>query len=286
MNFQDYFNKLRFGGILQNIRKIFLNWRNAILLNVSSVLISSDYAITIWYSYLYVLMSELIQNKSALNQRCSALKTLCFRVRKISVEHSWIRADFLWNSAEFFTSQQRWFRESQSWSALKQCWSVLMFFVFSESALKNVQRWLSLRLQPGLPNLNHVHIRNSHNKMCYTVSFLRRLQRKPTNSTSDFYNFKAVLIVCQFPQIKKVDRLNCLRSSQTTRINAFVGGKNLGFHLSQNLKEVQLWCTLKASLLAAKWKSKKNRIHAVRCNWANFSPFFIFINLKNHIFEP
>ena len=43
------------------------------------------------------------------------------------------------NSAEFFSSEQRWFRENQRWSALKQSWSALMFFMFSESALKNVK---------------------------------------------------------------------------------------------------------------------------------------------------
>ena len=36
-------------------------------------------------------------------------------------------------------SEQRWFRENQSWSALKQSWSALMFIMFSESALKNVE---------------------------------------------------------------------------------------------------------------------------------------------------
>ena len=77
---------------------------------------------------------------------CSALKIQCFRAKKTSAEQRWFRtvslwnsAVQLWNSAEFFSSEQRWFRENQSWSALKQSWSALMFFMFSESALKNVK---------------------------------------------------------------------------------------------------------------------------------------------------
>ena len=39
----------------------------------------------------------------------------------------------------FFSFEQRWFRENQTWSVLKQSWSALMFFMFFESALKNVK---------------------------------------------------------------------------------------------------------------------------------------------------
>ena len=127
-----------------------------------------------WYSCLHVLMSELIQSKSALKQRCSALKIQCFRAKKISAEQRWFRAVSvwnsavqLWNSAEFFSSEQRWFRENQSWSALIQRKSELIsaetelisadFFScplnqrWKTSKLWNsaVQRWLSLGLQPG-----------------------------------------------------------------------------------------------------------------------------------------
>ena len=38
-------------------------------MNTSSVLITSDYVITIWYSHLHMLISELIQSELALNQR-------------------------------------------------------------------------------------------------------------------------------------------------------------------------------------------------------------------------
>ena len=111
--FKDISESCVFAGILQNIwRNLhFSNRRNVILMTTSSV-------VTIWYSHLPVLISELIQSKSA-------MKTQSFRATKIS-------ADFLWNSAEFFSSEQRWFKENQSWSAL-------MFFMFSASALKNVK---------------------------------------------------------------------------------------------------------------------------------------------------
>ena len=77
MKFQEYFKKFEFRcsfaefwGKIYN----FFNYRNAILLTTSCVFIISDYIITFWYSHLYVLISELIQNKSAPNQRCSTLK--------------------------------------------------------------------------------------------------------------------------------------------------------------------------------------------------------------------
>ena len=49
----------------------FLKTTNALLMTIScrSVLINSHYVITIWYSHLYVLIFELIRNKSLLNQR-------------------------------------------------------------------------------------------------------------------------------------------------------------------------------------------------------------------------
>ena len=108
-------------------------------MTTSIVFLTFDYVVTIWYSHLHVLISELIQSGSALNQRCSALKIQCFTTEKISAERRWFRADFLWSSAEFFSSEQRWFSENQSWSALKQSWSVLMFIMFSESPLKSVK---------------------------------------------------------------------------------------------------------------------------------------------------
>ena len=67
--------------MLRNIgeKLLFLNTRNAILMTTSSVFITFDYVIIIWYSHLHVLISELIQSKSA-------LKTQCFRVKKISTD--------------------------------------------------------------------------------------------------------------------------------------------------------------------------------------------------------
>ena len=56
-----------FGG---NLR--FLNTKNAVLMTTASVFITSEYVITIWYSHLIVLISELTQCKSALNQRWSS----------------------------------------------------------------------------------------------------------------------------------------------------------------------------------------------------------------------
>ena len=73
----------------------------------------ADYVITIWYSNPRVLISELIQSKSAFNQRCSSLKTECVRANKISVEQRWLRAYFLLNSAV-----KRW--NSPFWTALIQ----------------------------------------------------------------------------------------------------------------------------------------------------------------------
>ena len=110
-------------------------------MTTSCVSIFSDYVITIWFSRLHVLISELNQSKSALYQRCSALKTQFFGTKEISAEQRWFRTDSLWNNTEFYSSERRWFRENQSWSAL-------MFFMFSESALKKVsslkQRWSAL----------------------------------------------------------------------------------------------------------------------------------------------
>ena len=115
INFQGYFRKLSFCWSFTEYSGMFtfLNTRNAILMTTSSVFITSDYVITIWYSYLHVLMSEIIQSKSALSQRCSALKQrwifqfwTALTQRKpelISSETELISADVfhvLWSSAE------------------------------------------------------------------------------------------------------------------------------------------------------------------------------------------
>ena len=117
---------------------IFINTRRAILMTTLCVF-TSFWLITTYCSHLHVLILELIQNKSALNQRCLALKTQDIRAEKISAEPLWFRVHSLWNRAKFFNSEQRWFSQNQSLSALKQSWSALMFFIFSESALKNVK---------------------------------------------------------------------------------------------------------------------------------------------------
>ena len=63
---------LSFAVILQKIGDIyiFFNTRNVILMTISCVIITSDYVIAISYSHLHLLLSDLIQSKSALNQRC------------------------------------------------------------------------------------------------------------------------------------------------------------------------------------------------------------------------
>ena len=80
-------------------------------MTTSCAFITSDHVITCWYSDLHVLISQLIQSKSALSQRCSALKTQCFRAKKISSELCWFRADSTWNNAF-----QRW--NFQLWTPL------------------------------------------------------------------------------------------------------------------------------------------------------------------------
>ena len=66
----------------------------------SSLFISFDYVITIWYCHLHVLISELIQYKSGLNQRCSALKTQVSQLIKLARNaiNSTIRAEKRQNS--------------------------------------------------------------------------------------------------------------------------------------------------------------------------------------------
>ena len=126
-NFRTISEQLNFCCHLTKIWGKFtiFNTRDSILMANSIVFITPDYVITIWYSHLLVLISELNQSKSV-------LKAQCFRPKKVKAEQCWFRGDFLWNCAEFFTPEQHWFRENQSWSAL-------MFFMFSESALKNVK---------------------------------------------------------------------------------------------------------------------------------------------------
>ena len=92
---------------MQNFGKIyiFFNTNKALLITPECVLITSDYVITIWHSHLQVLISELIQSKSA-------PKTQCCRAKKISAEQRWFRADSFWNSAELrcfpCSLNQRW----------------------------------------------------------------------------------------------------------------------------------------------------------------------------------
>ena len=73
MNYQFY-SKKSFAIILRkNGRNLhYLNTKNAILMTTSSVFITSDNVITIWYSHLHVSISELNESESALNQRCLA----------------------------------------------------------------------------------------------------------------------------------------------------------------------------------------------------------------------
>ena len=102
-----------------------------------NVFIGFDYVITIWYSYLHVIISELIQSKPALNQRCSALKTQCFRAESNSVSLRWLRTDALWNSADFFvlnSADSEEIRADQLWNS-------------------TVQNCLSLWFQPGFNKL-------------------------------------------------------------------------------------------------------------------------------------
>ena len=105
--FQNYFKTIQF---LLSIYRIlgnftFFEYEEWFLMINSFVFITSDYVITFWYSHLHVLISELTQNKSALNERCSALKTQCFGAKKFSAEQHWSRAESLWNSADFFRSE-------------------------------------------------------------------------------------------------------------------------------------------------------------------------------------
>ena len=118
---------------------IFFNTRNAIWTTNSCIFFTSDYVVTIWYSYLHELISELIHSKSALNQHSLALKTQSFIAKKISAKQRRFRAAF------------------QVWTALIQRKSEL---IFSETELISanffhvlwisaVQCYLSLGCQPG-----------------------------------------------------------------------------------------------------------------------------------------
>ena len=98
-----------------------------------------------WLRYHILIFSNTCNYQSwfRVNQhwnsaRCSLLKTQFYELRN-STQQRWFRADFVRNSAEFFSSEQRWFQESQNWPALFQSWSALLFFMFSESTVKNVK---------------------------------------------------------------------------------------------------------------------------------------------------
>ena len=90
MTFEDYFRKFEvlqsFYRKLGEIYVFFLKTQERILTTTSSVFIISDYVITIWYSHLHVLISELIQSKSAL----FSAENPMFGSWKISSEQRWL----------------------------------------------------------------------------------------------------------------------------------------------------------------------------------------------------
>ena len=99
-------------------------------MNISSVFITSDKVLTVWYFHLQAITSELIQSKSALNQRWSALENLMFQNLK----------NQLWTALvqSWFYLKQHWF--FQLWTALisfeTELISADVFHIFW--ALKNV----------------------------------------------------------------------------------------------------------------------------------------------------
>ena len=99
-------------------------------MKTSCAFITSDYVITFGYSHLHVLRSELIQSKSALNQHW---KPNALEIKKSA---TLIQSRFFFEKELF---KKALTLRKQSWSALKQRWSALMFFMFSDSALKNVK---------------------------------------------------------------------------------------------------------------------------------------------------
>ena len=111
-------------------------------MTTSSVFINSDYVITILYSYLHVLMSKLIQSKSPLNQ---CWKSNVSELKKVTAEQTrnWFGSELELIRSCFSLKQrcsalkQRWI--FQFWTALIQRKSALIFFMFSESALRNVK---------------------------------------------------------------------------------------------------------------------------------------------------
>ena len=122
MNFKNDFEIFEF--LLSFCGKLgkfifFVNTKNAILMTSLCVFITSEYVITFWYCHLHVLISELIQSKSA-------LKTLCFRIKKIS----WIALIQIWfflKQRWVFSSDQRWFKKirDQLWDSASQRWGFL-----------------------------------------------------------------------------------------------------------------------------------------------------------------
>ena len=133
----------------------FFNTRNAILMTTSRVFIT-EYVITIWYSLLHVIISELIQSKSALNHRlCSALKTQCFRAKKFSADSDLILSETALNfsvpnsaDSDKIRAHQLWNKANQRWyssSSLNQRWKTSKSNLWNSAA----QRWSSLGLQPG-----------------------------------------------------------------------------------------------------------------------------------------
>ena len=120
-------------------------------MTTSCVFIISNYVISFWYSDLHVLISELIQSKSALNHRCSVLNIQCIRAKRwFYLKHRCSAPNFsVLNSpdSENIKTDQFCFRADQSW-----CFSCSLNQRWKTSNLGNnaVQRCISLGLLPGI----------------------------------------------------------------------------------------------------------------------------------------
>ena len=150
-------------------------------MTTSSVFITCDNVVTIWYSHLHSIISELIQSKSALIQSKSVIqrKAQGSRVKKAlnSADSDLILSETALTCSVLNSADSEKFKADQLWyfsSFLNQRWK--MSNLWSSA----VQRWLYLGLQPGYFGVRDSHLKKMASLFLAEISFEKKCNQTMT----------------------------------------------------------------------------------------------------------